>query len=83
MAKFLVIDPVQFTHDTRKLYDMELGALMRALVESVYKDGAPVNIRDASFFGQDTNGFFHIEADDVISASSCRFAFITSPKESN
>ena len=84
MAKrYLIIDPSQFTQDTRKLYDLELGALMRALIESSLKDGVSVNIRDASFFGQRTNGFSHIEPEACISAKNCTFAFLTSEQEVN
>lgn len=81
--RYLVIDPAQFTQDTRKLYDLELGALMRALIESSLKGGVSVNIRDASFFGQRTNGFSHIEPEACISARDCTFAFLTGKQEVN
>ncbi len=75
MAKRLVIEPVCFLRMAKGLNDIELGALMRALVESTLDDDKPKNILDASYFGRRTNGFFHLLPEDCISPANCDFAY--------
>ncbi len=72
--KHLEIDPADFIVETRRLNDIELGALMRALVFSAVDDGKPKNILESSYFGVKTNGFFQIKPEDTISANECSFA---------
>lgn len=74
MAVRLVIDPVRFLRIAKRLNDIELGALMRALAESSLDDNKPKNILEASYFGCRTNGFYHLTPDDCISSSDCNFA---------
>ena len=74
MSVKLLIDPVQFLRMARGLNDIELGASMRALVESALDDGNPKNIKAASYFGSKTNGFFHIDEKTCISAANCNYA---------
>ena len=76
--KYLEIDPAEFIVATRRLNDIELGALMRALVDSAVDDGRPKNILESSFFGVKTNGFFQIGPKDTVSATECRFALLIS-----
>ncbi len=75
MAIRLMIEPVQFLRVARNLNDIELGAMMRALVESALDNDKPKNILEASYFGRKTNGFFHLLPSDSISAAQCSFAY--------
>ena len=75
MAIRLMIDPVRFLRAARNLNDIELGAVMRALVESSLDNDKPKNILEASYFGRKTNGFFHLTPDDYVSTAQCDFAY--------
>lgn len=75
MAIRVMIEPVQFLRIARGLNDIELGATMRALVESALDNDKPKNILEASYFGRKTNGFYHLTATDCVSAAQCNFAY--------
>lgn len=70
----LIVDTVKFLRVSRRLNDIELGAMMRALIDSAIDEGRSKNILEASYFGTKTNGFFRITPKDSISASNCSFA---------
>lgn len=74
MSTKILIDPVPFIRMARGLNDIELGASMRALIESALDDGRAKNIMVASYFGKKTNGFVHLDPDSVISSSDCDWA---------
>lgn len=72
--KYLKLNTSEFIIATRGLNDIELGALMRALIDSALDDGEPKNVLESSYFGVKTNGFIRIGPNDTISATECRFA---------
>lgn len=81
MAIRLMLEPVQFMREARNLNDIELGAMIRALIESSLDDGKPKNILNASYFGRKTNGFFHLKAEDCVSSKDCSFAYAVDIEE--
>lgn len=74
MSTKILIDTVPFLRMSRGLNDIELGATMRALIESALDDGRPKNVMEASFFGTRTNGFVHLDRESSISVDTCGFA---------
>ncbi len=74
MSTKILIDPLMLMRYARGINDIELGASVRALVESALDDGRSKRILDASYYGTRTNGFVHIDRDSKISASDCDWA---------
>lgn len=74
MSTKILIDPVPFLRMSRGLNDIELGATMRALIESALDDGRPKNVMDASYFGSRTNGFIHLDRESTVSILNCDYA---------
>ncbi len=74
MSTKILLDPVPFLRMARGLNDIELGATMRALVESAIDDGRAKDILSASYFGKRTNGFVHLPKDASVSISDCDYA---------
>lgn len=74
MSIKILIDPVPFLRMSRGLNDIELGATMRALIESALDDGKPKNVMDASYFGRKTNGFVHLAQNSNLSIDECDYA---------
>lgn len=74
MSTKILLDPVPFLRMARGLNDIELGATMRALIESALDDGRAKNVREASYFGKKTNGFIHLNDDTCVSVENCDYA---------
>ena len=74
MSTKILVDPVPFLRMSRGLNDIELGATMRALIESALDDGRPKNVMDASYFGSKTNGFIHLSRESTVSILNCDYA---------
>lgn len=81
MTRRLLIDTAEFVRTASRLNDIELGALMRALMYSAIDGGTPKNILESSYFGKRTNGFFKISPTDVISSDNCSFAHMENVEE--